>query len=289
MSNQKERIKKLKLKAIQLRKDICITTSKIGYSHVGGGMSMTDIVTALYYDKMNFDPKKPRNPDRDRFILSKGHCGHVLYNVFVDKGMYEKDELWNKYNKVGGRFGMHPNYLYLEGIDASTGSLGQGLSLSLGIALAARMDKKNYCVYCMVGDGELQEGSNWEAIMSAGHYLMGNLVLIVDANKVQAVHWTHNIMGVEPLDKKLEAFGWEVRKMNGHDMEEVIKTFDELPAPDSQLRRKPIAIIADTIKAHTLPGIEGTPMCHIRPMPPAKLEEVIELYDRMTQELEGEE
>ncbi len=286
MSNQQERIKRLKLKSIQIRKDICITTSKIGYSHVGGGMSMSDLTTALYYDTLNFDPKKPRDPDRDRFVLSKGHCGHVLYNIFVDLGMYEKEELWYRYNKVGGRFGMHPNYHYLEGIDVSTGSLGQGLSQALGIALSARMDKKNYRVFCMVGDGELQEGSNWEAIMSAAHYQMGNLIMIVDANKAQAVHWTHNIMNVEPLDKKLDAFGWDVCRIDGHDMGEIIETFDSLPPSDSQIRRKPIAIIADTVKGYSLPGIEGTPMCHIRPIPAEKLAEIITHLDSLTEQVE---
>ena len=218
-----ELVKELRLKANQIRRDICITTSKLPYAHLGGGMSMTDMVTALYYDVLNFDPKDPRNPDRDRFVLSKGHCAHVLYNVLVDLGLYTKEELWSEYNQIHGRFGMHPNYLYLPGIDASTGSLGQGMALAVGMALAGRIDKKDYRVFCMTGDGELQEGSNWEAIMAAS---------------------------------------------------------------DSQIRRKPIAIISNTRKAETIPDLENTPNCHLRPMPPQLLEKCLARLDEIEQEIE---
>lgn len=286
MYQDKERIKKLSLKATQLRKDICVTTSKIGYSHVGGGMSMVDIATALYYDFLNFDPKDPRNPDRDRFVLSKGHCGHVLYNILVDKGMYTKEELWNEYNKINGRFGMHPNYLYIEGIDASTGSLGQGLSLAVGMAVAGRIDNKDYRVVCLTGDGELQEGSNWEAFMSASHNKLGNLVAIVDSNRAQAVSWTRNIMDIEPLQEKLQAFGWETITIDGHNMEEIIKTLDNLPKSDSQIRRKPIAIIAETIKGHNVPAIEGTTFGHIMPLNDEMLEQTLNRLNEIEKEIE---
>lgn len=286
MNVSPERVKELRRKANQIRRDICVTTSKIGYSHLGGGMSMTDLVTALYYDFLNFDPKNPRNPDRDRFVLSKGHCAHVLYNIFVDKGMYTKEELWNEYNQIGGRFGMHPNYLYIPGIDASTGSLGQGMALAIGMALAGRLDKKNYRVVCLTGDGELQEGSNWEAFMCAGHYGLGNLVTIVDKNRVQAVGWTKDIMDIDPLDAKLQAFGWETITIDGHDMKQILETLHSLPASDSQTRRKPIAIIANTNKGETLPGLENTTACHLRPMPDDLLEKAMARLDEIEQEIE---
>ena len=286
MNVSTERVKELRRKANQIRRDICVTTSKIGYSHLGGGMSMTDLVTALYYDFLNFDPKNPRDPDRDRFVLSKGHCAHVLYNIFVDKGMYTKEELWNEYNQIGGRFGMHPNYLYIPGIDASTGSLGQGMALAIGMALAGRLDKKNYRVVCLTGDGELQEGSNWEAFMCAGHYGLGNLVTIVDKNRVQAVGWTKDIMDIDPLDAKLQAFGWETITIDGHDMKQILETLHSLPASDSQTRRKPIAIIANTNKGETLPGLENTTDCHLRPMPDDLLEKTMDRLDEIEQDIE---
>ena len=286
MNVSPERVKELRHKANQIRRDICVTTSKIGYSHLGGGMSMTDLVTALYYDFLNFDPKNPRDPDRDRFVLSKGHCAHVLYNIFVDKGMYTKEELWNEYNQIGGRFGMHPNYLYIPGIDASTGSLGQGMALAIGMALAGRLDKKNYRVVCLTGDGELQEGSNWEAFMCAGHYGLGNLVTIVDKNRVQAVGWTKDIMDIDPLDAKLQAFGWETITIDGHDMKQILETLHSLPASDSQTRRKPIAIIANTNKGETLPGLENTTPRHLRPMPDDLLEKAMSRLDEIDQEIE---
>ena len=170
---------------------------------MGGGFSMVEMAVALYYDFLNWSPEKVDDPDRDRFILSKGHCGHVLYNILVDKGLYTKEELWSEYNQVGGRFGMHPNFHYLKGIEASTGSLGHGLSPSVGYALSARMDKRDYWVVCMTGDGEMDEGSNWEALMTGAQYGLGNLVLIVDKNQFQIGGTTTEIKSLEPLDKRL--------------------------------------------------------------------------------------
>ena len=286
MNANPERIKRLRLKANQIRKDICVTTTKIGYSHLGGGVSMTDIVMALYYDFLNFDPEDPRSPDRDRFILSKGHCSHVLYNVLVDKGLYTKEELWSEYNQIHGRFGMHPNYLYIKGIDASTGSLGQGMSLAVGMALAGRIDKKNYRVVCLTGDGEMQEGSNWEALMSAAHYGLGNIIAIIDKNNAQAVSWTKDIMNIDPLEEKLQSFGWETITIDGHDMGQIVDALDSLPASDSQIRRKPIAIIANTEKGYTIPDLENTPYVHLRPMPPELFEKTMARLDEIEKEIE---
>ncbi len=269
MAISAERVKRLEDKVIQIQKDICVTTSKIGYSHLGGGMSMTDMAVALYYDFLNFDPTNPEKPDRDRFILSKGHCSHCLYNIFVDLGMYTKEELWNEYNQVGGRFGMHPNCHYLKGIEASTGSLGHGLPLAVGFALAARMNHKNYRVIVMVGDGELDEGSNWEALMCATQYQLGNLYLIVDKNNFQIGGSTDEIMTLNPLEKRLETFGWDtITIKDGHNMTEILEALDSLSKPDSQVSRRPVAIISNTIKGKGLiGGLENTADSHIGMMP----------------------
>lgn len=279
-------VKELRLKANQIRHDICVTNTKIGYAHMGGGLSMTDMVTGLYYHFLNFDPKNPNDPDRDRFILSKGHCSHVLYNVFIDLGMYTKEEVWTEYNQIHGRFGMHPNYLYLDGIDASTGSLGQGLAISVGMALAGRIDKKDYRVVCMTGDGELQEGSNWEALMSGAHYKLGNLVLIVDKNKNQATSTVKNIMDIDPLDEKLKAFGWDVFEIDGHDMNQIIDCLDALPASDSQTPRRPIAIISNTIKGKGLSVLEDTAICHLIPLNEQMFEGTMKKLDLEREEIE---
>ncbi len=284
MAVDMELIKQLEDKAVQIRKDICITTSKIGYSHLGGGMSMADVAVALYYKFLNFDSMNPEDPDRDRFILSKGHCAHVLYNIFVDKGMYTKEELWSEYNQVNGRFGMHPNYLYLKGIEASTGSLGHGLSIALGMAMAARMDKKDYRIICMTGDGEMDEGSVWEAIMAASHYGMGNLVLIIDKNQLQIGGTTYQIMNIDPLDARLESFGWDTITIDGHDMEQIVKALDSLPSADSQTRKKPIAIISNTTKGKCLPHVEGTPASHLGIMQGDILQNSLDAIDAMRKE-----
>jgi transketolase len=258
------KIQELKEKAVQIRKDMYVTTNKIGYSHLGGGNSMMDVAVALYYDFMNWSPKMINDPDRDRFILSKGHCGHVLYNIMVDKGLHTKEELWNGYNQINGLFGMHPNFHYVKGIEASTGSLGHGLSIAFGMAIAGRVDKKNYRVICMVGDGELDEGSNWEAIMSAAHFSLGNLLLIVDYNKCSGSGSIKDVMNLEPLADKFRAFNWNVQEMDGQDMEDIYNTLHALPSADSQTPVKPTVIISHTTKGYTmLGGVEGTAYSHL--------------------------
>lgn len=284
MTISEERVKELEEKVIQIQKDICVTTSKIGYSHLGGGMSMTDMAVALYYDFLNFDPNNVEDPDRDRFILSKGHCSHCLYNIFVDLGMYKKEELWNEYNQVGGRFGMHPNCHYLKGIEASTGSLGHGLPLAVGFALAARMNHKDYRVMVMTGDGEMDEGSNWEALMCATQYQLGNLYLIIDKNNFQIGGTTDEIMTLEPLDRRLQSFGWDTITIeDGHNMRQILEALYQLPQPDSQTRRRPVAIISHTIKGKGLiGGLENSAASHISTMPTEEyLEETMENIEKI--------
>ena len=264
MAIDKEKVKELEQKAIQLRKDMYMNTMKIGYSHLGGGNSMLDVAVALYYDFLSFNPKDPAAQDRDRFVLSKGHCGHVLYNIFVDKGMYTKEELWSEYNQPGGRFGMHPNCHYIDGIEASTGSLGHGLSIATGMAIAARNNNQSHRVLCLTGDGEMNEGSIWEALMAAGNFGLGNLTLIIDYNKCSGSGPLEVVMDIEPLADKLRAFKWDVLSMDGHNMTDILETLYKLPPVDSQKKSTPVAIISNTIKGKTmLGGLEGTAMSHI--------------------------
>ena len=280
----KELVRRLQNKAIQIRKDICITTSKIGYSHLGGGMSMVDFAVALYYDYLNFDPRNPKDPGRDRFVLSKGHCAHVLYNIFVDLEMYTKEELHSEYNQVNGRFGMHPNRMYVNGIEASTGSLGHGLSIAVGMALCGRMDRKNYRVICMTGDGELDEGSNWEAIMSAGHYGLSNFVMVVDRNNLQINGPTETIMSLEPLEDKMRAFKWDAQTIDGHNMRQILETLHALPPSESVERKRPICIILNTVKGRGLPHLEGIAASHLGTMNGEVLEKSLVAIEAMRSE-----
>ena len=274
MSEKLQTVAQLEDKCVDIRSNLLNFIHRIGMGHLGGELSIVEMAVALYYKYLNFDVLNPKQEGRDRFILSKGHCGHVLYNIFVDKGLYTKEELWSEYNQVGGRFGMHPNFHYLKGIEASTGSLGHGLSLSVGYALSARMDKRDYWVVCMTGDGEMDEGSNWEALMTGAQYGLGNLVLIVDKNQFQIGGTTTEIKSLEPLDKRLESFGWDVINIeNGNDMAQVLAALDKLPKPDSQTRRRPIAIISNTLKGiGMIPGVAGTAGSHIFMVPNEDME-----------------
>jgi transketolase len=244
-------------------------------------MSMTDIAVALYYHFLRYNPEEPKWEDRDRLVLSKAHCAMCLYNIFVDLGMYPKEELHSGYNKVGSRFGMHPNRKTVSGIEASLGSLGHGLSVAVGMAMAGRLDKKDYRVFCVTGDGELNEGSNWEAIMAAGHYKLGNLVNIVDYNHRQVQGPTKEIMDLDPLDDKFRAFNWETVVINGNDMKEVVEALDSLPASDSIIRRKPICIIANTVKGKGIRAAEEGNGWHVGSIGNHNLQECLDSIESM--------
>jgi len=260
---EKELVRRLEDKAIDIRKKLCETTLEIGPIHIGGSLSATDVAVALYYQFMNYDPGNPDWEDRDRFILSKGHIGCLLYNIFADLGIYEWDDFYKGYNKIEGSFGQHPNRKYLKGIEASTGSLGHGLSLAVGLAMAGRADKKDWRVFCMMGDGELQEGSVWEAAMAGGHFRLGNLVAIVDRNGYQISGSTEDVVSIEPLEEKWTAFGWEVITIDGNNMSEVVNVFENLPKSDSVEQRKPICIISRTKKGAGIDFMENVAKWHI--------------------------
>jgi transketolase len=254
---------RLEEKAADIRKQLCDMTYHIGHAHLGGALSMCDFTVALYYHFMNFNPEKLDDPDRDRLYLSKGHNGCLIYNIFADMGLYTKEFLYNGYNKIDGKFGQHPNRKYIPGFEASTGSLGHGLSIAVGAAHAGRMDKRDYRVFCIVGDGELQEGSNWEAIMFAGHNKYGNLVAVVDKNGVQGNGFTSETINMEPMALRWKAFGWDTIEIeDGNDMEQVVAAFSSLPDSNSQMRRAPICIIANTLKGYGIDFMEGQPKWH---------------------------
>ena len=236
-------IEKLKKIALQVRKDILEMTTAAGSGHPGGSLSATDIMVALYFHKMKYNPKNPSWEDRDRFVLSKGHACPALYSCLARSGYFPITKL-KTLRKLGSCLQGHPERDRCKGIEASTGPLGQGLSFANGIALAGKLDNKSYKVYVMMGDGECDEGNIWEAAMAAAHYSLDNLVGIVDHNGLQIDGPTREFMNIEPIDEKFKAFGWNVIEIDGHNFEEIIRALNEA----DNLKGKPTVIIADTIK-----------------------------------------
>lgn len=220
--------------------------------HPGGSLSAVEILTYLYFSEMNIASNDAKNEDRDRFILSKGHAAPVLYSVLAEKGFFSKNEL-KTLRKINSKLQGHPDMKKVPGIEASTGSLGQGLSISSGIALAGKLDNKNYNVYVLLGDGETQEGMVWEAAMFASHNKLDNLTAILDHNGLQIDGKNEEVVNIEPIDKKWEAFGWHVIKINGHDYDEIEKAFNERKL----VKNKPVIIIADTIKGKGVSYMEN--------------------------------
>lgn len=220
--------------------------------HPGGSFSAADIYTYLYYKEMNVNPADPKMADRDRFVLSKGHCCPTLYAVLAMKGYFPVSEL-PKLRKVGAMLQGHPDMKGTPGIDMSSGSLGQGVSAACGMALAGKMDSKDYRVYTLLGDGECEEGQVWEALMFAANKKLDNLCVIVDSNGLQIDGPVEEVGGLEPLDKKLEAFGFEVFKMDGHDFDSIENAFNAAKS----VKGKPCAIIAKTVKGKGVSYMEN--------------------------------
>lgn len=238
-----DKYKDLKVIASTLRKDIINMLNKAKSGHPGGSLSACEIMTALYFKEMDIDPKKPQWEDRDRFVLSKGHAAPVLYAVLAEKGYFPKEEL-NSLRKINSMLQGHPDMKGTPGVDMSTGSLGQGFSAANGMALAAKMRSKDYRVYAMLGDGEVQEGIVWEAAMLAAHYKLDNLTVFLDHNGLQIDGKNCDIMDISPIDKKWEAFGWNVIKIDGHNFDEIFDAIEH----SKNTKGKPTIIIAETIK-----------------------------------------
>lgn len=230
-------------KAQAMRADIITMLGESGSGHPGGSLSAADIVACLYFWEMRVDPKKPHDPDRDRFVLSKGHAAPVLYAVLAAKGFFDR-ELLHSLRKLGSPLQGHPDMRKLPGVEASTGSLGQGISWAVGMALAGKIDARSYRVYALLGDGELQEGMVWEAVMAAGHKKLDNLVVLVDYNGLQIDGSLAEVMSPEPIASKFAAFGWEVIEIDGHDYRSIMEALQAARIT----KGKPTAIVARTVK-----------------------------------------
>ncbi len=228
-----------------------------GSGHLGGALSLVEIIMTLYYRIMNVDPKNPKWDERDRLVLSKGHAAPVLYAALAYKGFFPASWL-TTLNADGTRLPSHADARFVPGIDATTGSLGQGLSFGCGAALAARMNNKGHKVFCIIGDGESNEGQNWEAAMFAAHNKLDNLVAITDYNKLQIDGFTNDIVDLEPLTDKWRSFGWEVFEIDGHDWDEIYETMNKAIA----VKDKPAMIIAHTIKGKGCCEISNKPESH---------------------------
>lgn len=250
-------LKDLKEKAWQIRRDIIDTTVWAGGAHIGGSMSMVEILTILYFKYLNVDPKKPGWEDRDRVVLSKGHGGVGYAPVLANKGYFPKDEL-KEFNHFKSPFGMHLDGSKVKGVDVSTGSLGHGLSISVGLALGARLQKKPWWTYCIMGDGECNEGTVWEAAMSAAHFKLNNLTAFVDRNKLMIDGRTDQVMNVEPFADKWKAFGWIVKEVDGHNFQELADAIDF----SHNEKSGPVMIIANTIKGKGVDFMEDNVKWH---------------------------
>jgi transketolase len=235
--------KELQIQANTIRKGIVTAVYSAASGHPGGSLSAADIFTYLYFEEMNVDPADPKNPDRDRFVLSKGHVAPGLYATLANKGYFPVEDL-KTLRHVGSYLQGHPDMKHIPGVDMSSGSLGQGFSAAVGMALAGKLDQKDYRVYCLAGDGEIQEGQIWEAAMKAGHLKLDNLVLIVDNNGLQIDGNIDDVCSPYPIDEKFKAFGFEVINIDGHDFDQIRDAF----AKAKTVKGKPTAIIAKTHK-----------------------------------------
>lgn len=232
----------LKRKAVEIRRKLLTMIYEAGAGHTGGSLSCTDILTVLYYHTMNIDPRNPYDDNRDRYVQSKGHSVEAYWAILADKGFFPEEELAT-FSKFGSRLIGHPNNK-VQGVEMNTGALGHGLSISVGMALAAKLDGKSYRVFTLMGDGELAEGSVWEGAMAAAQYKLDNLTAIIDRNRLQITGNTEDVMALEPLADKWRSFGWEVVEVDGHDIAQLVNVLDSVPLQ----AEKPSLIIANTVK-----------------------------------------
>lgn len=276
MAISDQEIRGLEEKARQTRKDIVDVTEWAGGAHIGGALSMVEILVILYHRYLNVDPSDPDKPDRDRFILSKGHGGVGYAPVLARKGFFDFDEL-KTFNQFKSPFGMHLDARKVRGVDVSTGSLGHGLPMAVGLALGARLKKESWKTYCLLGDGECNEGSVWEAAMAASQFKVTNMITLVDRNRLMIDGTTEEVMGVEPFADKWKAFGFIVKEVDGH-------SFRDLSvALDSALEEKaaPVIIIAHTKKGRGVDYMENNVKWHYGSMNSTLSEKARQSIDRM--------
>ena len=246
-------MEKLELQKIanEVRKDIVTAVHAAKAGHPGGSLSAADLFTYLYFEEMNVDPKDPKKADRDRFVLSKGHTAPGLYSVLAERGYFPKEDL-KTLRHLGSYLQGHPDMKHIPGVDMSSGSLGQGISAAVGMALSAKLSNESYRVYTLLGDGEIQEGQVWEAAMFAGNKGLSNLTAFVDYNNLQIDGTIEEVNSAAPIDKKFEAFGWHVITIDGHNFEEIENALKEAETVD-----KPVAIIAKTVKGKGVSFMEN--------------------------------
>lgn len=254
--NRESLLKRLENEARQVRRNLWRAIRAGSGGHVGGSSSAADILAALYFHRMRIRAKEPDWPDRDRFVLSKGHANAALGAVLAQAGFIDESTL-DRFYHFESPFGMHPD-IKTDGVEMCTGALGHGLAVAMGMALGARMQKKSFHTFVMLGDGELHEGSNWEAAMAASHHKLANLTAIVDFNKICQSGRVEDVIGVDPLADKWRAFGWAVREFDGHDMGQVVDVLDAVPLEAG----RPTALIAHTVKGKGVSFAENTYVWH---------------------------
>ena len=245
-------ITKLREIAKNIRKGIIEAVYSGKSGHPGGSLSIADIMTVLYFYEMNINPEKPKDENRDRFVLSKGHCAPALYSTLANRGYFNIEEL-KTLRHIDSRLQGHPDMKKIPGVDMTTGSLGQGLSAANGMAIAGKLDKKDYRVYCIMGDGEIEEGQVWEAAMASNKYKLDNLCVIVDNNNLQIDGTIEEVMSSYPIDKKFKSFGFQVINIDGHNYQEIIDAFDVA----RNIKGKPVCIIAKTVKGKGVSFMEN--------------------------------
>ncbi len=276
MSTKNVNLSVLEDRAKFIRKETVRLSRIAGAGHYSSTFSCAELLASLYYEQMNVEPGEPHWPDRDRFVMSKGHAAIGLYPVLADLGFFDPSEL-DTYTRLGSKYGDHPDMKKVGGLDFSSGSLGHGLSVGVGLALAARMTRRDYMTYVMLGDGELSEGQIWEAANSAGHFGLQNLVAIVDRNGLSIDGHTEDVMSVEPLNDRFAAFGWDVQRIDGHDLSAIRAAFAALKRSG---QGKPQVIIADTVKGRGVERMEMSLDWHVGNL-------VGEDYDEVMAELDA--
>lgn len=268
-------IEELKNIAKTIRKDIIEEVYSANSGHPGGALSIADIITALYFNEMNIDPKNPKDENRDRLILSKGHASAALYAALAEKGYFPKEDL-KTFRNINSYLQGHPDMKHIPGVDMSTGSLGQGLSAANGMAMMFKLDKNPARVYCICGDGEIEEGQIWEAAMSSSKYKLDNLCLIIDNNNLQIDGTIEEVMSSYPIDDKFKSFGFNVITINGHDFSQILQAFEEA----KNCKDKPTAIIAKTIKGKGITFMENQVGWHGKAPSQQEYEQAIKELER---------
>lgn len=255
MDNSK--LKQLKITSAKVRRHIIDAVYNASSGHPGGSLGIADILTVLYNEVLNIDPSNPKMENRDRFVLSKGHCSPALYGILAEKGYFPKEEI-RRFRKIDSYLQGHPDSKKVPGVDASTGSLGHGISVACGMAISAKLDKKDFRVYTVLGDGELEEGQVWEAAMFAAHYKLDNLIAFVDFNGLQIDGDITKVMSPLPIDEKFKAFGWNVLYIDAHNYEQIISAIEEAKL----FKGKPTMILATSIKGKGVSFMEGQASWH---------------------------